>query len=35
MQSLRTIDDAKHVNYPKEKADAIIDALKHFNIIQK
>ena len=33
MQSLRTIDDAKHVNCPKEKADAIIDALKHFNII--
>ena len=33
MQSLRTIDDAKHVNCPKEKADVIIDALKHFNII--
>lgn len=33
MQALRTIDNAKHVNCPKEKADAIIDALKHFNII--
>lgn len=33
MQAKRLIDDAKHVNCPKEKADAIIDALKHFNII--
>ncbi len=33
MQATRLIDDAKHVNCPKEKADAIIDALKHFNII--
>ena len=33
MQSSRLVADAKHVNCPKEKADAIIDALKHFNII--
>ena len=33
MQAKRLIDDAKHVNCPKEKADAIIDALQYFNII--
>jgi len=33
MQSSRLVADAKHVNCSKEKADAIIDALKHFNII--
>jgi len=26
-------EKVKNVNCPKEKADAIIDALKHFNII--
>ena len=33
MQSSRLVADAKHVNCPIDKANAIIDALKHFNII--
>ncbi len=33
MQSSRLVDDAKHIACPKEKADAIEDALRHFNVI--
>jgi hypothetical protein len=33
MQSYRTIDDARHIYCPPEKAKAIEDALKHFNLI--
>ena len=33
MQSYRTIDDARHIYCPPEKANAIEDALKHFNML--
>ena len=33
MQSYRTIEEARHVNCPIDKANAIEDALKHFNMI--
>ena len=34
MQSNRTNEDSRHVNCPKEKADAILDALIHFNMLE-
>ena len=33
MQSYRTIEEARHVNCPIDKANAIEDALRHFNMI--
>ena len=35
MQSSRKKDDARHPNIPKEKRDALVEALYHFRIIEK
>ena len=35
MQSNRQKDDARHPNIPKEKRDALVEALYHFRIIEK
>ncbi len=33
MQSYRTIDDARHISCPPEKAKAIEEALRYYNLI--